>query len=584
MNSLQDLNGYGQTSITITDDRFATVIFNRMPPLQALDKEQKITTTTVAVTPTIEITDIINYSTANVRYRVQIRSKDNLLTATSLSWPTLPGYMSVGTVGLVYTVTGFRTASDWNTARAFTWTLPADFATAYPKFWLDIKIIYFDEELGVDVEKDWAFYDLKFYEVAALQAVASMNTIPNHYKTTECDLQSAFTLFGAGGEEIQLIPTNLSASSSITINASKTIIESASAALNSSFTQTTVNSRRRGGVVALNTTCTVSASSTRVRRNISALNSAFTQTAALTPAPFTYSIRGLGSYGFNVIGTDLVIDLGNGLVLTEFDALTETTVNGSYPSGAAEYTITIKGNLTSIRLGNTGSALFRILGVSIFNPGLQSFSMLHTGTGSGPNENVFTYVPNQIPRSLTNLNYAFKQCSIFNQDISGWDTSNVTNMRDMFSVVGDGTYIAEVFNQPLNNWDTSNVTDMQNMFRGQRVFNQPLNNWDTGSVTNMTRMFGDARAFNQNINTWDTSNVTNMNSMFFDARAFNQPLNNWDTSNVTDMQNMFRTALVYDQDISAWCVELIASKPTDFDTGTPASWITAEKPNWGAPC
>jgi hypothetical protein len=218
MNSLQDLNGYGQTSITITDDRFATVIFNRMPPLQARDVEQDIVTTTVAVTPGIEITDIINYSTANVRYQVEISSRDGLLTASSLTWPTLPAYMSVGTVGLVYTVSGFRTASDWNTARAFTWTLPADFATAYPKFWLDIKIIYFDEELGADVEKDFAFYDLRYYEVADLQVVASMNTIPTHYKSTECDLQSAFTLFGAGGEEIQLIPTNLSASASISVN------------------------------------------------------------------------------------------------------------------------------------------------------------------------------------------------------------------------------------------------------------------------------------------------------------------------------------------------------------------------------
>ena len=236
MNSLQQLNGYGQTSITITDDRFATVIFDRMPPLQARDKEQKILTTTVAVTPTIEITDIINYSTANVRYRVQISSKNNLLTSTSLAWPTLPGYMSVGTVGLVYTVTGFRSASDWTTARAFTWTLPADFATAYPKFWLDVKIIYFDEELGVDVEKDWAFYDLKFYEVADLQTAATVTAIPTHYKSTVCNLQSAFRLFGAAGLPKQLIPTNLPVTASISVNGDVT----QRAALSAAFTLTAV--------------------------------------------------------------------------------------------------------------------------------------------------------------------------------------------------------------------------------------------------------------------------------------------------------------------------------------------------------
>jgi hypothetical protein len=44
---------------------------------------------------------------------------------------------------------------------------------------------------------------------------------------------------------------------------------------------------------------------------------------------------------------------------------------------------------------------------------------------------------------------------------------------------------------------------------------------------------------------------------------------------------MFRNAGSFDQDISGWCVTLIPTKPTDFDTATSASWITAEKPIWG---
>ena len=49
-------------------------------------------------------------------------------------------------------------------------------------------------------------------------------------------------------------------------------------------------------------------------------------------------------------------------------------------------------------------------------------------------------------------------------DISNWDVSNVTNMREMF-------LHATSFNQPLNNWDVSNVTDMRRMFNGARSFN-----------------------------------------------------------------------------------------------------------------
>ena len=48
----------------------------------------------------------------------------------------------------------------------------------------------------------------------------------------------------------------------------------------------------------------------------------------------------------------------------------------------------------------------------------------------------------------------FKNNSTFNQNISSWDVSSVTNMGSMF----DG---AEAFNQPIGDWDVSNVTDME---------------------------------------------------------------------------------------------------------------------------
>ena len=46
------------------------------------------------------------------------------------------------------------------------------------------------------------------------------------------------------------------------------------------------------------------------------------------------------------------------------------------------------------------------------------------------------------------------------------DTSNVTNMRGMFSW-------AKSFNQPVGNWDTSNVTDMRWMFLGATSYSYP---------------------------------------------------------------------------------------------------------------
>ena len=53
---------------------------------------------------------------------------------------------------------------------------------------------------------------------------------------------------------------------------------------------------------------------------------------------------------------------------------------------------------------------------------------------------------------------------------------------------------ADSFNQPLSAWNVSGVTDMTRMFHGADSFNQPLNSWDVSAVTDMTRMFSGAEA------------------------------------------------------------------------------------------
>ncbi|QQH49317.1 BspA family leucine-rich repeat surface protein [Mycoplasmopsis bovis] len=43
----------------------------------------------------------------------------------------------------------------------------------------------------------------------------------------------------------------------------------------------------------------------------------------------------------------------------------------------------------------------------------------------------------------------------------------------------------KTFNQDLSNWKTTNVTDMSVTFFNAKKFNSPLNSWDTYNVTNM---------------------------------------------------------------------------------------------------
>ena len=91
-------------------------------------------------------------------------------------------------------------------------------------------------------------------------------------------------------------------------------------------------------------------------------------------------------------------------------------------------------------------------------------------------------------------------------------------------------------------WDTSDVTNMKELFRYMENFNEDISKWDVSKVTDMTCMFYYASSFNQDISKWDVSNVTNMNCMFCDASSFNQDIGKWDVSKVTNMSYMFNNA------------------------------------------
>jgi surface protein len=145
---------------------------------------------------------------------------------------------------------------------------------------------------------------------------------------------------------------------------------------------------------------------------------------------------------------------------------------------------------------------------------------------------------NPIIRIGTSLDQCFSNCINFNSDISGWNTSNVTDMSYMFMN-------CQNFNKYIGNWNTSNVTNMANMFSQAIVFNQPIGSWNTSNVTNMSYMFVNDFAFNQPIGSWNTSKVTDMSYMFnnqtdnSDTLIFNQNIGNWIMNNVVDISYMF---------------------------------------------
>ncbi len=130
--------------------------------------------------------------------------------------------------------------------------------------------------------------------------------------------------------------------------------------------------------------------------------------------------------------------------------------------------------------------------------------------------------------------------------IADWDTSQVTNMAQLFLWSQAGC------NPAIGKWNTGKVTTMERMFDRAFAFNQDINGWNTSAVTNMRQMFIFAKTFDRDIGAWDTSKVTTLNGMFWGAEVFNQNIGKWNTAAVTDTKQMFVGAIKFDQNISPW--------------------------------
>merc|ERR1719174_2171065 len=62
------------------------------------------------------------------------------------------------------------------------------------------------------------------------------------------------------------------------------------------------------------------------------------------------------------------------------------------------------------------------------------------------------------------------------------------------------------------------------MFNGATAFNDDISNWDVSRVTDMKYMLKGATSFNIDISNWDVSRVTDMHSMFMEATSFKHEL------------------------------------------------------------
>lgn len=116
-------------------------------------------------------------------------------------------------------------------------------------------------------------------------------------------------------------------------------------------------------------------------------------------------------------------------------------------------------------------------------------------------------------------------------NLSGWDTSSVTDMSAMFC------FCSSIQKLDLAPLDTSSVTNMRAMFsRCESIEKLDLSGFDTSSVTDMSDLFFQSWLLKEvDLSSFDTSRVTNMSYAFFCCGSLEElNLSNFDTSAVED--------------------------------------------------
>ncbi len=201
---------------------------------------------------------------------------------------------------------------------------------------------------------------------------------------------------------------------------------------------------------------------------------------------------------------------------------------------------------------------------------------------------------------LTSLEATLCGLPVTTVDVSGWDTSRVTNMYALFNSASNLTSLdlstfdtSNVENMQSMFWgtsslksldvsmfDTSKVTSMYGMFAANNFTTLDLSNFDTSKVTDMSYMFSENKKLTNLIlsTTFKTGRVTSMDHMFYYCSALeNLDLSSFDTRNVTNMNGMFahcesiKAIDFSDKDLSslttAWNLVMYCKKIEEFKLG-----------------
>ena len=147
---------------------------------------------------------------------------------------------------------------------------------------------------------------------------------------------------------------------------------------------------------------------------------------------------------------------------------------------------------------------------------------------------------------LDNLSYIFYTLNMEVVDISGWNTSNVITMENMFSFCDKLKNIIGI-----ENLDVSKLQRANAMFYGcKNLVELDLTNWNPISLENMSNMFYNCSNLKmiKNIENWQLPNIKIVRKMFCNCVKLNVDLSNWDLTNIKD--DFMKTGIVANSGIT----------------------------------
>ena len=138
--------------------------------------------------------------------------------------------------------------------------------------------------------------------------------------------------------------------------------------------------------------------------------------------------------------------------------------------------------------------------------------------------------------NVTSMQSMFAGCtSLISLNVTNWNTSNVTNMREMFNGC---TLLAEITG--LENFNVSNVEDISYLFFNDKSLESlDLTKWNISKVTNMKQMFSGCTSLTEvtasHEGGWDINEECDTSYMFYDCGCENVTITDHEyTSVVTE--------------------------------------------------